>query len=312
MNISLPRNGRVILGLTVFVFFGLVGIFGPWIVTHVMHTTGDASDVNAVAVGPSAHHWLGTTTSGQDCLAQLLEGARGSVFVGFISGVIAIALSALIGVTAGFVGGSVDRLLNAFTNVVMTLPSFILLIIVAGFVPSPSILLTSAIIGAVEWPGGARFLRAQAMSMRGRDFTTALRSIGEARWRILTIEVMPHLTGIISAMFLRAVVAGVFAQAGLAFLGIGGSTVSWGFVIGVAQQHGAIGLGMWWWYVPPGLCIALLGTSTALVNFGIDEVSNPALRNASASVRKAMKRAQKVLAAQRASVATEQNEGAVV
>ncbi|MCL2541797.1 MAG: ABC transporter permease [Nocardioidaceae bacterium] len=306
MRIRLPRSARVRVGLGVFLFFCLVGVIGPWIVTHVMHTTAEHSDFNAVAAGPSWHHLLGTTTSGQDCLAQLLEGARGSVFVGLLSGFIAMALAALVGVTAGFTGGITDRLLNAFANVVMTLPSFILLIIVAGYINSPSILLSSAIIGLVEWPGGARYLRAQAMSMRGRDFTTALIAIGESRWRILVVEVMPHLTGIISAMFLRAVVAGVFAQAGLAFLGIGGSTVSWGFVIGAAQQHGAIGLGLWWWYVPPGLCIALLGTATALVNFGVDEVSNPALRNASSGVRKAMKRAERELAARR----SQETEGA--
>lgn len=308
-SISLPRSGRARVGAVVFGFFILIGIIGPWIVTHVMHTSADAVSFNAISSPPSWQHPLGTTVSGQDCLAQLLVGARGSVFVGLISGLIAVTLAAIVGVTAGFSGGAVDKTLNLFANVVLTLPSFILLIIVAGYVNKPSILLTSAIIGAVEWPGGARYLRAQALSMRGRDFTRALRATGESRWRIILVEVMPHLTGIISAMFLRAVVAGVFAQAGLAFLGIGGSTVSWGFVIGAAQAHGAIGLGMWWWYVPPGVCIALLGTATALINFGVDEVSNPALRNASRGVRKAMRRAHTQIASSRRLADTEQVGG---
>ena len=291
MSLSLPRSGRATLGIVVFAAFILVAVVGPWFVTHVLHTSAETSHFDAISSAPSRRHLLGTTISGRDCLAQLIIGARGSVFVGLLSGVVAMAVAAAIGVTAGFVGGVVDKLLNAFTNVVMTLPAFILLIIVAGYVPRPSILLISLIIGLVEWPGGARYLRAQTLTMRNRDFTLALRSIGETRTRILFVEVLPHLTGIISAMFLRAVVAGVFAQAGLAFLGIGGGQVSWGYIIGEAQAHGAIGLGLWWWYVPPGICIALLGTATALINFGIDEVSNPALRNASSRVRKVMKRA---------------------
>lgn len=295
MKISVPRSPRVRVGIAIFAFFLLVSVIGPSFVTHVMHTNADESDIYAISQHPTWHHLLGTTTSGQDCLAQLLYGTRGSVFVGLLSGLFATVTAVLIGVTAGFTGGITDRLLNAFTNVIMTLPAFILLIIVAGYIQRPSILVSSAIIGLLEWPSGARYLRAQAMSMRGRDFTRALQAIGESRTRILLVEVVPHLTGIISAMFLRAVVAGVFAQAALAFLGIGGSQVSWGLMIGEAQSQQAIDLGLWWWYLPPGLCIALLGTATALVNFGIDEISNPSLRNASRGVRKAMKRAEQAV-----------------
>lgn len=290
-RIRLPRGWRVRVGLAVFGFFVLVAIAGPWYVSGVMHTTPNTVDFTAISKPPSARHLLGTTTSGMDCLAQLIIGARGSVFVGLLSGTIATGVAILIGVTAGFVGGLADRLLNSFTNLVMTLPGFILLIIVAGYGAASGIVLISLIIGLLEWPSGARYLRAQTMSMRGRDFALALRVTGESRWRILVVEVLPHLTGILAAMFLRAVVAGVFAQAALAFLGIGGSSISWGTMIGEAQTQSAISLGLWWWYIPPGVCIALLGTATALVNFGIDEVSNPALRGASAAVRRAMRRA---------------------
>lgn len=292
LRFSLPRSGRMRFGLGVFGFAVLVAVLGPWFVSAVLHTTATGVHFDAISQPPSLGHPLGTTNSGQDCLAQLIVGANGSVFVGLLSGAIATATAALIGVTAGFLGGPVDRLLNSFANLVMTLPGFVLLIIVAGYVSHPGLLVISAIIGLLEWPFGARYLRAQTLSIRGRDFAVALQAIGESSWRIIAIEVLPHLTGILAAMFLRAVVAGVFAQAALAFLGIGGSSISWGTMIGEAQNQNAIAQGLWWWYVPPGVCIALLGTATALINFGVDEVSNPALRNASSKMRRAMRRAE--------------------
>jgi peptide/nickel transport system permease protein len=292
-RIPLPRSGKVRLGLAVFAFFILVAIIGPWFVGNVMHTTVTAVDFNAIAAGPSWHHLLGTTVAGQDCLAQLIVGARGSVLVGIISGLLATFLSALVGVWSGFVGGMTDRVLNAFTNLVMTLPGFALLIIVSGYVANVSLLMIAFIIGVLEWPSGARYLRAQTMSMRGRDFTMALETVGERRWRIILVEVMPHLYGIISAMFLRAVVAGVFAEAALAFLGIGDAGgVSWGTMIGNAEAQNAMMHGLWGWLVPPGLCIAILGTATALVNFGLDELSNPALRTSNAKTVRAFNRQQ--------------------
>jgi peptide/nickel transport system permease protein len=292
-RVRLPRSGKVRLGIVIALVFLLMGVFGPWWVAHVMHTTTAAVDFNHIGTGPDGAHLLGTNTSGQDVLAQLLAGAQGSVYVGLLSGLIATGCAALVGVTAGFVGGITDRILNSFTNLVMTLPGFALLIIVSGYTTNAGIVLISVIIGLLEWPYGARFLRAQAMSMRKRDFTAALETVGESRFRIITAEVLPHLAGIISAMFLRAVVAGVFAQAALAFLGIdAGAAVSWGTMIGDAQTQNAILRGLWWWWAPPGLCIALLGTATALINFGLDEKSNPALRTANHKVVQRFNRAQ--------------------
>lgn len=92
------------------------------------------------------------------------------------------------------------------------------------------------------------------------------------------VEIVPHLGGIISAMFLPALVAGIFAESSLAFLGIGNTNgMSWGMQIGQAQQQGALLRGMWWWFLPPGICIALIGFATAMVNFGLDEITNPSL-----------------------------------
>ncbi|WP_327632894.1 ABC transporter permease [Kribbella sp. NBC_00482] len=282
------RNSKVRIGLGVFAAFLLLALLGPWFVSSVMHTTPRTIDYDALGQPPSAKHLLGTTLPGSDVLAQVIVGARGSVFVGITSAVLATVIAALVGVPSGFLGGRLDHGLTAFTNLFLTLPSFALTLIIAGYVQGAAWWVIALIIAAFEWPGGARTLRSQTMSLRGRDFTVAMRMLGESKTRLVFAEVMPHMTGIVSAMFLRACVAGVFAEAALSFLGIGTTgSVSWGTIIAEAQGQSAILNGLWWWFVPPGLCIALLGTATALVNFGIDEISNPRL---SAANRKLMKR----------------------
>ncbi|GAB3759469.1 ABC transporter permease [Microlunatus parietis] len=298
------RNTKAKVGLAVFGLFLLVAIFGPLVVDRVLHTNPRAIDYDHLGSPPGAPgHPLGTTIQGADVLVQVIIGAQGSVFVGITSGLLATALAVVIGVPSGFLGGRLDRVLTVFTNLFLTLPSFALMLIVAGYIQGADWWVIAILIAAFEWPGGARYLRAQTLSLRNRDFAVAMLMIGESKSRLVFAEVLPHLTGIISAMFLRAVVAGVFAEAGLAFLGIGTTTsVSWGTMISEAQQQSAILNGVWWWFVPPGLCIAVLGTATALVNFGIDEVSNPRL---GAANRKLIKQFERAAARLRARPGTE-------
>lgn len=116
------------------------------------------------------------------------------------------------------------------------------------------------------------------MSLRNRDFTQAARMLGESRLRLVFVEVFPLLSGWVFAMFLHAIIGGVLAEAGLAFLGVSDpGNPSWGTMIQSAQEQNAILNGQWWWFLPPGFCIAALGTSTGLINFGIDEIANPRL-----------------------------------
>ncbi|OIV39494.1 ABC transporter permease [Mangrovactinospora gilvigrisea] len=272
------RKWNVRIGLGIFALALLVAFLGPWVAQSLIGWSGHQVDYHAIGRPPGHGHLLGTNTAGNDVLAQTVLGARGSVFVGLVSAVLATVLAAAVGVPSGFVGGRYDRVMTAFTNVFLTLPSFALTLIVAGYVQGAPWLMIALIIAVFEWPGGARYLRSQTLSLRGRDFTVAMRMVGETRLRLVFFEVMPHLTGIISAMFLRAMVAGIFAEAGLAFLGIGSTdTISWGTMIADAHSQSAILNGQWWWFVPPGLCIAVLGMATALVNFGIDEITNPRL-----------------------------------
>jgi peptide/nickel transport system permease protein len=281
------RSWKVRVGLTLLGFFALLAVFGPWITEHVVGIDPRANDITAIAAPPGGDHLLGTTQFGQDVLAQVIAGARGSLFVGVLAAAIGTALAIGVGVTSGYFGGAVDNVLNLATNIVLVLPGLPLLLIIAGYLQGTGLWVIALVIGLLGWPGGARTLRAQSMSIAGRDFLVAMRMLGEKRRRLVFFEVLPHLSGLIASMFLHAMIGGIMAEAGLAFLGItDSSAVSWGTMIQAAQQQSAVLRGLWWWFVPPGLCIALIGTAAALVNFGVDELANPKLRVVSRSATK--------------------------
>jgi peptide/nickel transport system permease protein len=280
---------KVRTGLSVFALFVLLAAVGPWFTAHVLDLSPTALDVDAISMPPSQDHLLGTTAAGQDVLAQVVTGARQSMIAGLVASVLGTFIAVVVGVTAGLAGGIVDSVLTALTNVFLTMPAFALIFVISGYTQGGGPVTIGIIIGIFGWAGGTRALRSQTLSLRNRDFVVAMRMLGESRWRLAMVEVLPHLVGWISAMFLGGFVGGVLAESGLAFLGLSGAnTVSWGTMISEAQQGNALLAGMWWWFAPPGLCIALLGASVALVNFGLDEVSNPRLRNAS---RKLVRRA---------------------
>ena len=278
---------KVRIGVTVFLAFCLLALAGPWATAHLLHVNPTALDLDAVNSPPGSDHLLGTTSNGQDVLAQLVSGARESMLAGLVASVLGTSISVLFGVTAGLAGGVVDSVLTAVTNVFLTMPAFALIFVISGYTQGGGPVVIGLIIGLFGWAGGTRALRAQTLSLRGQDFVLAMRMLGESRARLALVEVLPHLTGWISAMFLGGFVGGVLAESGLAFLGISGSgTVSWGTMISDAQAGNALLGGMWWWFAPPGLCIALLGASVSLINFGIDEMSNPRLRNANRALVK--------------------------
>lgn len=285
-------NPKVVIGLTIIGAFTLVALLGKPFASEVLGRTPQSIFPEAMGVPPSLSHPLGTTVSGQDVFTWMLYGTYNSMFVGFASAIIASLISIAMGTAAGFLGGAVDRLLNAVILVFQNLPSFPVLIIAATFWREMPLIVVSILIGLFEWTGGARRIRAQALSLRGRDFTTALRTIGESKARIVFVEVMPHLFGILSPIFLTLIAAGVGMQASMAMLGIGSAAEpSWGLIINYAFGMNALFRGMWWWFVPPGLCLALLGFATTMVNFGLDEITNPTLSTRRmALMRKFLKR----------------------
>jgi peptide/nickel transport system permease protein len=284
--LRLPRSPKIFAGLGMLAVFVIIAIVGP----YVAPDDPNKSFANApVPLPPSAAHWLGTTSLQQDVFSQLLAGGRSTVIVAFLAGLVATALSVIIGVTAGYLGGLADDLLSMLANIFLVMPALPLLIILFGFLGHSSAdndLVVGLIISVTGWAWGARVLRAQTLSMRNRDYVDSARLIGERNWRIIGTEIVPNLTAVIASSFLFTVLYGVGTYTAIAFLGyVNPDHWSWGSMLFYAQLSNAETSGYWWWFVPPGLAVAFLGTSLALLNFGIDEFINPRLRAAGLSRR---------------------------
>src|SRR3981081_82051 len=303
--LRLPRSPKVIAGLVIVAFFGVVAIIGRWLAPYSPNMTDQQNWVQHVLVEgtgpgtqfpanyyplplpPSAAHWLGTTVFAQDVLAQLLVSTQATMFVGLLAAAIATVLSVLIGVSAGYLGGNADEGLSLVANVFLAIPGLPLLIVIANYVPSAgsSIVVVAAIIAITNWAYTARTLRAQTLSLRNRDFVEAARVSGEGRLRIILVEVLPNLIPIVAASFLFTSLTAISAYIVIAFLGLAGSPPSsppglwnWGEMLREGFANNAVRSGWWWWWAPPGICVAVLGTGLALLNFGIDEYINPRLR----------------------------------
>jgi peptide/nickel transport system permease protein len=277
--LRLPRSPKILLGLGILLFFVALAIFGPLLAPQ----DPTATTANLLQ-GPTATHWLGTTQSGQDVLSQLLIGARSTVVIGFLAGTIATALSVLIGVSAGYFGGLTDDLLSMLTNVFLVIPGLPLLIVLAAYLPpgtGSNSFVIALIVSVTGWAWGARVLRAQTLSLRRRDYVASAQVIGERPLRIIGAEILPNLTAIVASSFVFTVLYAIGTFVALAFLGVvDPSHWSWGSMLFWAEADNAAQVNAWWWFLPPGICIALLGTSLALLNFGIDEFINPRLRAA--------------------------------
>jgi len=287
------RSGKIIVGLCLLGVFVAAAIFGPLF----DHT--DPSALSAAQLQPpSAAHWLGTTQTGQDVFAELLNGSRVSLMVGFLSAAIATVLSLVVGLAAGYLGGVVDEVLSVLSNVFLVIPALPLLIVLAGYLPNKGSLSIAAVIAVTGWAWGARVLRAQTLSIRNRDYVEAARLTGESTLRIIFAEILPNEIAIIASGFLFTVIFAILTEAGLAFLGLANvSEWSWGTMLYWAQNGEALQVGAWWWFIPPGLCIALVGTALSLINFGIDEFINPRLRTAGVATKSAAKRLRRQAAA---------------
>src|SRR6202050_937570 len=284
----LLRSPKILVGLALSVAFGIVAIAGPLLAPYNPSTS--VSTTLGTPMPPSAAHWLGTTQVQQDVLSHLLVGGRSTILVSLIAGVAATVLAVLFGVSAGYFGGWADDLLSMLANIFLVLPALPLLIVIFGFLgkgANPNDAVIGVIIAITGWAFGARQLRAQTLSMRHRDFVESARIIGEKSWRIMGFEILPNLVPVVATSFLFTVIYGVGTYTALSFLGvISTSHWSWGTMLYWAQSAQAaqqVHL-EWWWFLPPGLAVGLVGTALALRTFGMYESVNPRLRSGTGGV----------------------------
>jgi peptide/nickel transport system permease protein len=271
---TLWSNGKARIGIVILAAIILVAILAPLLALHSPTATSFPP-----YEGPSSRNWFGTTGNGQDVFSQVIYGARVSLLVGLAAGFAATLVAVTIGLISGYRPGPVDETLSFVTNLALVIPALPLMIILAAYVPSRSIWTIVVVVALTSWATGARVIRSQATTLRNRDFVTSAIFSGEGLFRVVFREILPNMTSLVAGSFFGAATAAVMAEASLEFLGLGDpNTVSWGTILYYAQQQNSMLTGQWILVFAPGLSIALLAVSFTFVNFGVDALSNPRLR----------------------------------
>ncbi|MFF2389722.1 ABC transporter permease [Agromyces sp. NPDC058104] len=283
------RSAKLVIGLAIVGAIVAFGLFGPLIAQPPRDSD------NPALLPPSPEHWLGTTKLGYDVFSQLAWGTQGSLFIGIVAGVVSLVLAIVFGVLAGYFGGWADEILTLFTNIILVIPGLPVAMVIAAYVQGAeglgplarSSLLVALVLGITSWAGAAVVLRAQSKSLRTREYVAAARVAGEGPMRVIFVEILPNLVPLLAAQFIFGIIFAVLGEAGLSYLGLGPTgSITLGTMLNDAQTGQAVGSGAWWWFVPPGAMIALLGAGLALINFAIDEVVNPKLRLAPQAARR--------------------------
>jgi peptide/nickel transport system permease protein len=271
---GLLGNRKATIGATILLIFCLIAIFAPWVTPHSPNEF-----LARPHQPPSREFWFGTDGYGQDVFARTVYGTRISLGTGLIVGIGVTFIGTIVGMTAGYFRGRVDDILSVIMNVMLIVPTIPLLVVLAAFL-KPGFWTIVFVLTGTGWAWGARVLRSQTMALREKDFVSSAQVIGERAPTIIFREILPNMLSILMAGMFGAVIFAIGAQAGLEFLGLGNpSAISWGTNLYWAQNNGGLITGAWWTFVPSGACIALVAFSFAMINFAIDELTNPRLRS---------------------------------
>jgi peptide/nickel transport system permease protein len=269
------RDKRILVGASVVLFFVVLGIIGP-----VMDQEDPLAYVGPLGAPPSVDWWFGTTTFGQDVFAQFANGLQATFVVGLLGGGLAALIGIAIGFVAGYKGGYVDEILNMMTNVVLVIPTLAVLIVFAAYLQARGVIIEAVFIGLTSWPWAARAIRAQTFSLRSREFVDLASLSGMSSWKIIFQEIAPNMGSYLFMTFILLFGGAVLIAATLDFIGLGPTDgISLGTMMNNAVLWSALQLGMWWWFIPPGLGITAIVGSLYVMNVGLDEIFNPRLRD---------------------------------
>lgn len=228
---------------------------------------------------PSYEHVLGTTRLGKDVFTQLVYGGRVSLGVGVGAGAFAALIGLALGISAGYFGGRVDEIITFFVNVVLVLPGLPLIIVIATMVEAASPMVIGLVLAFTGWGWSARTIRTQTLSLRTREFVLSAELLGERKWRIILIEIFPNMLSFFMGGLVLGTIAALLAEAALEFIGLGDpNAITWGTMLFWAQNNMALQSGAWWEIWPPCIAIMLTGAALVLINFAVDEITNPQLK----------------------------------
>jgi peptide/nickel transport system permease protein len=229
---------------------------------------------------PSTEHFLGTDHMGVDMFHTLVAGLQSSLYVGFLTGIVATTLGTLIGVYGGYKGGLLDDILTVVTNLFLVIPSLIVLILLSGSLDKGrSLTLIALIIGCTSWTWTARAVRAQASTLKARDHVNLARINGYGTFGIVVLHILPYLLSYIFLVFILQTASGILGEAGISMLGLGPyGSISLGNILNQAIRNEALGDGAWWAFTPALILITLIVFALFVINTSMEGVFNPRLR----------------------------------
>ncbi len=263
------RNRKSLFGIIVFAVFIAIAIAGHFVSLYYYNP---ASTKAISWLPPSSHHYLGTDFQGHDVLSQFLYGTGVSMYVGFTVAVIAVAIGTAVGLAAGYYGGWTDNLLMRAVDILLILPTFPLLVILSAYLP-PTTNTTIFILAILGWPFMSRVIRSQILTIKERPFIKAARLAGMTGPQIMRKEMFMHVLPLVVINTVYSMVGAIVAQAGLAFFGLGNiNSINWGTMLYYAQNSDAILYSAWWWILPPGIAIAIIGIGANFFGNGVTEV----------------------------------------
>lgn len=265
------RNRSAMFGLAILTVTILMSLLAPL----VYHGSPFAL-VGEPRTAPNAEFWLGTDTLGRDVMAGIFHGARTSLLIGLTATLVSLIIGVIVGGIAGYYGGTTDNVLMRLTEFFQTIPNFLFAIVLVA-VMTPSIYSIIIAIAVVTWPAVARLVRGEFMALRNREFVQACIGIGMSDARILALHILPNCLASISVIGSLMVATAILVESGLAFLGLGDPNVmSWGYLVGAGRT---VLRTAWWVCTFPGIAILLTVLAINLVGEGLNDASNPRLRD---------------------------------
>lgn len=268
------RHKTGIFGLTVVLLLSLVAIFAPYLAPFDPFTTSRTSLQPPGTPG----HLFGTDHLGRDILSGIIWGARVSLMVGLAAALTATVIGVLVGAIAGYYGGWADELLMRVTELFQIIPRFVLALIVVAFFGS-GLMNLILVIGILSWPQTARLVRSQFLRHRALPYVDSARVVGMRSWRIIFVEILPNVLAPVIVVASLDIAQAILLEASLGFFGLGDPNLrSWGGMLNTAQQYVRIA---WWMSVFPGIAISLAVLGFNLVGDGLNEATDPRLREGS-------------------------------
>ncbi|MBQ9210635.1 MAG: ABC transporter permease [Clostridia bacterium] len=255
------------IGLVMFTLVALVALFAPLLETHDPYRLSAPS-----RMAPGGEWLLGTDALGGDIYSMIIEGSRTSLKVGFIAALISGVIGVLVGGVSGFLGGKTDRIVSEIVNIFLMLPTFFLVLMTVALFGS-SMTNVMIIIGLTSWPGNARLMRVQAMSLKERVFVRSAEALGESRLSILFRYIIPNGIFPVITNTAMGVAGAILMEASLSFIGLGDpNIVSWGQMVYAGKSYMT---SAWWVSLFPGLAIIFTVMSIYLICDGLNHVLNP-------------------------------------